>query len=72
LLIVNQRHLLAVLGEYVGHYNTHRPHQSLGQASPIPRPATAITRSVNKPTTRDVVERKEVLGGLILEYHHAA
>jgi putative transposase len=72
LLIVNQRHLLAVLTEYVSHYNTHRPHQSLGQASPIPRPATCITRSVSKPTPRDQVERKEVLGGLIHEYHYAA
>jgi putative transposase len=72
LLIVNQRHLLAVLTEYVRHYNSHRPHQSLAQASPIPRLATSVTRSVTNPTTRDLVERREVLGGLIHEYRHAA
>jgi putative transposase len=71
LLIVSRRHLLAVLTEYVRHYNSHRPHQSLAQASPIPRPATGVARSVTK-TTRDVVERREVLGGLIHEYHHTA
>jgi putative transposase len=72
LLIVSQRHLLTVLTEYAAHYNSHRPHQSLAQASPIPRPATGATRSVRKPTLRDQVERKEVLGGLIYEYRHAA
>jgi putative transposase len=72
LLIVSQRHLFAVLTEYVAHYNSHRPHQSLAQASPIPRPAAAIARSVSKPTSRDLVDRREVLGGLIYEYRHAA
>jgi putative transposase len=72
LLIVSQRHLLTVLAEYVAHYNSHRPHQSLGQASPIPRPALALSRSVGKPTPRDHVERNEVLGGLIYEYRHVA
>jgi transposase InsO family protein len=72
LLIVSQRHILSVLAEYVEHYNSHRPHQSLDQASPILQPATAITRSVSKPTNRDLVERREVLGGLIHQYHHAA
>jgi putative transposase len=72
LLIVNQRHLLAVLAEYVRHYNSHRPHQSLAQASPIPQPATAMTRSVSEPTNQGLVERREVLGGLIFEYRHVA
>jgi len=35
LLILNQRHLLAVLTEYATHDNVHRPHQSLGQSSPL-------------------------------------
>jgi transposase InsO family protein len=72
LLIVSQRHLLAVLAEYVEHYNSHRPHQSLDQTSPVPTPANAIARSVSKPTGRHLVERREVLGGLIHEYRHAA
>jgi putative transposase len=29
LLIINQGHLRAVLREYVGHYNEHRPHRAL-------------------------------------------
>jgi putative transposase len=72
LLIVSQRHLFAVLTEYVTHYNTHRPHQSLGQASPLPRPATAPLPLVANHAPPGQVERKEVLGGLIHEYRHAA
>ena len=34
MLVVNRRHLEAVLREYVDHYNRHRPHRSLGQLPP--------------------------------------
>jgi putative transposase len=45
LLIVSQRHLLKVLGEYVTHYNARRPNRSLPQASPLPNhlPPTAVS-----------------------------
>src|SRR5436190_4129252 len=34
ILIYNTRHLLTVLGEYLPHYNGHRPHQGRGQRPP--------------------------------------
>jgi putative transposase len=62
MLISDERHLRLVLGEYVGRYNTHRPHRALqqdppaGQAHP-PADATGIR-----------VLRWDRLGGLIHEY----
>ncbi len=35
MLIVNARHLRHVLTEYETHFNTHRPHRSLGHAAPL-------------------------------------
>ena len=34
ILIVGERHLRAVLTDFVDHYNSHRPHRSLGQRPP--------------------------------------
>jgi putative transposase len=66
MLIFGRRHLQSVLTDYVGHYNGHRPHRSLGQASPLgpahPRVAVAGGR----------VMRRDRLGGLIGEYSQAA
>jgi putative transposase len=33
ILIVGERHLAAVLSEYVAHYNGHRPHRSLARSA---------------------------------------
>jgi putative transposase len=66
LLITGRRHLSAVMDEYVRHYNDHRPHQSLDQQPPQPRPAQAPT------PTGSTIRRRLILGGLINEYHRAA
>jgi putative transposase len=65
LLIAGRRHLTVVLDEYVGHYNRHRPHQSLNQQPPHPRRAAPASSGWK-------VRRRPVLGGLINEYDRAA
>ncbi|HEX7269485.1 MAG TPA: integrase core domain-containing protein, partial [Streptosporangiaceae bacterium] len=65
-LIINQRHATTVLGEYQHHYNSHRPHRTLGQAAPLrplPRRATSETITVG---------RRDRLGRLIHEYRQVA
>jgi transposase InsO family protein len=65
LLITGRRHLAVVLQEYLAHYNTHRPHRSLGQHPPagrIPPPSGATIRPV----------RRDRLGGLLHEYVQVA
>ncbi|MGH3231378.1 MAG: integrase core domain-containing protein, partial [Streptosporangiaceae bacterium] len=65
MLIYGERHLRSVLGEYAGHYNRHRPHQSLQQRPPdqCGQPDAPL----NLP-----VRRREVPGGVINEYYQAA
>jgi transposase InsO family protein len=65
-MLMNRRQLQAALTEYVDHFNSHRPHRSLGQAAPL-RPLPADTAGDNIR-----VLRRDRLGGLIHEYAHAA
>ena len=65
-LIINQRHAAAALGEYQHHYNSHRPHRTLGQAAPL-RPLPR--RATKDPNT---VQRHDRLGGLLHEYRQVA
>ncbi len=66
MLVVGQRQLETVLAAYVAHYNEHRPHRSLGQASPPGAvPPTA-------PAAGMQVVRVDRLGGLIHEYIQVA
>ena len=67
LLIFNRRHLEQVLTEYVGHYNEHRPHRSLGQRSPQQQTEPAPMTLVDPGRLR----RRDRLGGLVHEYELA-
>ncbi len=60
ILIWNEEHLRRTLNEFTAYYNTRRPHQSLGQQSPVPR---------TPPETKGVVTCRQVLGGIINDYY---
>jgi transposase InsO family protein len=61
-VIVNERHLLQVLREFIDYYNCHRPHRSLGLEAPAPVDETRNGPVVSRP----------VLGGLHHVYARAA
>jgi putative transposase len=65
ILILNAVHLRTVLAEYETHFNEHRPHRALGQASPL--------KALPDPTRIDFkVIRHDRLGGLLHEHRQAA
>jgi len=66
ILILNRRHLTAVLTQYVTHFNHHRPHRALAQAAPL--------RSLPPPASpsQGHLRRRDLLGGVIHEYTQAA
>ncbi|MFI5259214.1 MAG: integrase core domain-containing protein [Candidatus Limnocylindrales bacterium] len=66
-LIYGRRHLERVLQAYVAHYLEERPHRGLRLAVPAGDGAPQV-----RGTTRTMVERRDVLGGLIHEYRRAA
>ena len=68
LLIINEHHLRRVLTEYLWHYNTARPHRSLGQLAPVQAP----TRPPEINLAEHRIRRKQVLSGLTCEYQVAA
>jgi putative transposase len=65
LLIFGRCHLERVLRAYTAHYNRERPHRSLALHPPEPAATTY------EPKTGRI-ERHDLLGGLIHEYHRAA
>jgi putative transposase len=65
MLILSERHLRAVLAEYVGHYNGRRPHRSRELRPPGPTHSAADLDSQR-------IKRQRLLGGLINEYERAA
>ncbi len=68
-LVLGRRHLEGVLGEYLEHYNAHRPHRGLHLRAPD---ATANGVSPMAAASPLRVRRRDRLGGLIHEYRMAA
>jgi putative transposase len=67
-LILGRRHLDRTLRTYVAHDNRGRPHRALGLASPLAEASITVTVPVSP---RDV-RRRDLLAGLIHEYHGLA
>jgi hypothetical protein len=65
-IILGRRHLDRTLRTYAEHYNRGRPHRALSLATPLAKDEVPMTVS-----PRDV-RRKDLLGGLIHEYHGRA
>jgi putative transposase len=63
LLIINEAHLRRVMREYAEFFNTARPHQGLDQQIPIPKTSSQ---------GQGQVRCRDVLGGIIHDYHRAA
>lgn len=69
-LILNQAHLLHALREFEAFYNDHRTHRALQGAAPLrPLPQPIIRAAEPDQLT---IRRRDRLGGLLHEYHHAA
>ena len=64
-LVYDQRHAGSVVGEYVEHFNDHRPHQGRQQLPPNHDPAVVIP--MDAP-----IRRRRRLNGVINEYHRTA
>ncbi len=62
LLIMSEGHLRRVLAAYLRHYNEARPHQGLGQRTPVPQGDGGT----------GPIRRRDVLGGLLREYYREA
>ena len=69
ILIAGPRHLRAILDEYAGHYNRHRPHRARDLRPPD---CDDITTAEMADLTTAGLRRRRILGGLINEYERAA
>ena len=65
-LILGRGHLDRTLRTYATHYNRERPHRALGLATPV------AEDGVSPPVRPPDVRRRDLLGGLIHEYHGLA
>jgi hypothetical protein len=62
LIVINEKHLRAVLREFIRYYKHERPHRTLALETPVPRPVMPEGRVVSRP----------ILGGLHHAYARAA
>jgi transposase InsO family protein len=69
-LILGRRHLDRTLRTYADHYNRQRPHRALGLTSPLA--GGPISVPITGPVNPGDVRRRDLLGGLIHEYHGLA
>jgi hypothetical protein len=69
-LIWNQTRLLNALREFEHYYNGHRPHQGIANARPLHPLPTPIADP--DQIARLDIRRRDCLGGVLHEYHHAA
>ncbi len=63
-IVLGERHLGRLMGEYKNYFNGARPHQGIGQKIPAGTPPSF-------DTTKPIVA-KSVLGGLHHDYRRAA
>jgi putative transposase len=69
MLIMGERHLHAVLSEYMAHYNTGRSHQGHGMGLRAPGDDPDV---VSLPVRADRIQLRPRLAGLINEYRQSA
>jgi transposase InsO family protein len=69
MLIAGEKHLRAVLSEYIGHYNTGRSHQGKDMSLRAPDDARDV---IAFPIPATQIQRQARLAGLINEYRQAA
>jgi putative transposase len=68
MLVLGRRHLVGLLRAYVRHYNHQRPHRGLALAVPNARDQDRGSMPIRPPEVR----RRDVLSGLIHQYHRVA
>lgn len=69
-LIWDQHHLLRALRQFEAFCNHHRPHQGIANARPL-RPLPPPITDPDQIAHLDI-RRRQRLGGILNEYHHAA
>jgi transposase InsO family protein len=69
MFIVGDRHLRAILTEYIGHYNTGRSHQGDGMGLRAPDDDPDF---ITFPALPARIQRRAKLAGLFNEYRQAA